>query len=319
MDKAEFVRTPKAELHVHLEGALDPARALALANESADHPWRGMSPVDLKRALATRNFDEFIERFMEGYRLLRTARHFQIAVEDLCANLEAQGVVYAEILYSPGFYIQRLGRRLTDIHDGIEAGLRAFPKLSPRFVLDTVLNLGFEFMARTLTEVLADRRPFLGGFSVGGGMPDLDMRRFTPLFHRAQEAGLSCVAHAGEVDSAANIEILVRETDVRRIAHGCAAADSPATLALLRRRGVAVDVCLTSNRRTGVVKDVKRSPILRFLEAGVPVSLNTDDPFYFETDLYGEYQTAQRELGFDDDRLRALMQSSLTVPRIAGG
>jgi len=313
VDWETFRRTPKAELHVHLEGALKPSRALAFAAETSDHPWRSLDLEGLRARLKGVDFPAFIERFMEGYRLLRNARHFQIAVEDLCESLVSQGVVYAEILYSPGIYIQRLGLSLRDIHDGIAAGLRQFPGLRARFVVDTVLNMGAAFMARTLEATLADRRDFLGGFSVGGGAPELDMRAFVPLFHRAQEAGLFCVAHAGEVDGIGNIEILARETDVRRIAHGCAAGASPETLRLLRDRGIGIDVSLTSNLCTGAVADLARHPLPRFLEHGVRATLNTDDPFYFDTDLFGEYRLAQEAFGLSDETLKRIMADSLAA------
>lgn len=312
MDSSTFRSIPKAELHVHLEGALRLPRVAALAAKMTDHPWCGLSPEQLQALFQTRSFQEFLRRFMEGYSLLRQAEDFQAVTEDLCAELQRQGVSYAEVLYSPGIYIQKLGVRLRHIHDGIEAGLRHFPGMAVSFVVDTVLNLGYPFMETTLMAVLRDRRDFLRGFSVGGGLPDLDMRDFLPLFHQAEAAGLFCVAHAGEVDGPENIRILIEETSVRRIAHGCAAATSPDLCRQFERRGIGIDVSLTSNLRTGAVSDLARHPILRFLEHGISVSLNTDDPLYFQTDLWREYQLAQQALGLDDACLQKIMAYSLS-------
>jgi len=313
MDFATFRSLPKAEVHVHLEGAMRPQRALALARRQADHPWARFSPADLAAHCRTTGFEDFLARFIEGYRLLRGRDDFQAVCEDLCASFEEQGVVKAQVLYSPGVYIQKLGLALRDIHDGIEAGLRQFPGIGVTLVVDTVLNLGFDFMETTLEAVLADRRSWLGGFSVGGGDPDLDMRSFLPLFLRARRAGLFCVAHAGEVDGADNIEILVREAEVRRIAHGCAAAARPALCALLRERGITVDVSLTSNLRTGAVRDGAHPPAAIFLAQGVPITLNTDDPLYVETDLFTEYLEAARVLQLTDADLAGIMEHSLRI------
>ncbi|CAM2007201.1 adenosine deaminase family protein [Acanthopleuribacter pedis] len=305
-----FRQVAKAELHVHLEGSFSVNRALALAGEKPDHPWNGLAPQALERRLVPGNFEQFIEQFMLGYRLLKTKEHFQKVTEDLCAEFERQGVIYAEVLYSPGVYVQKLHRDLVDIHEGIEAGLRQFPKLRVSFILDTVLNLGYPFMNKTLELVLADQRAWLSGFSVGGGRPDLAMDEFLPLFEQAQKAGLQLVAHVGEVDGTDNIRTLLENTDLHRIAHGCAAADDLALCRELRDRQVAVDVCLSSNLFTGVMPDLSLHPLMTFLELGVPVTLNTDDPFYFKTNLYEEYCLAEK-LGVSWDKLLEVMAYGL--------
>ena len=312
MDFKTFQAVPKAELHVHLEGAMTLERVLALAAEQPQHPWFGLSRQALVARFKTRNFDAFIQQFMNGYRLLRERRHFQQVTEDLCAGFEHMGVTAAHVLYSPGVYSQKLGVSVATIHDGIEAGLRAFPHLRVVFVIDTVLNLGFDFMQETLNRTLADRRSFVAGFSVGGGSPQLDMGAFVPLFHQATRAGLFCVAHAGEVDGPENIRILLEQTEVCRIAHGCSAVTDPAVLDLLRDRSIVVDVNLTSNLFTGTVDRLEHHPLPRFLEHGIAVTLNTDDPLYFDTDLYREYALAAR-LGCDDGVLRRIMAQSLSV------
>lgn len=305
-----FRQVAKAELHVHLEGSFTMARALELAGAKPDHPWNGLAPQALQRRFVPGDFHQFIEQFMLGYRLLKTKEHFQQVTEDLCAQFEQQGVIYAEVLYSPGVYVQKLHRDLVDIHEGIEAGLKQFPKLHVSFILDTVLNLGLPFMSKTLELVLADRRPWLAGFSVGGGRADLDMHEFLPLFEKAQAAELQLVAHVGEVDGTDNIRTLIKHTDLHRIAHGCAAAADLSLCRELQDRQIAVDVCLSSNQFTGVVPDLSKHPLLTFLELGVPVTLNTDDPFYFQTSLYEEYCVAEK-LGVSWDKLLEIMAYGL--------
>lgn len=310
MDFQTFKKTPKGERHVHLEGSFRPERALALAAGS-DHPWNGLSVRELKGRLKVGTFEQFIQEFMSGYRLLKTADQFQMVTEDLCRSFEEMGVTCAEVLYSPGVYIQMLGRDLKEIHTGIGRALDYFPGIKLRFVLDTVLNLGLDFMSRTLEAVLADRPAFVQGFSVGGGVPNLDMKTFLPLFHRASAAGLFLVAHAGEVDSYQNIQVLVAETDICRIAHGCAAAASPDLCNMLAQRDIGIDVSLTSNLFTGAVSDLKAHPIRVFHQHGIRLTLNTDDPFYFDTDLWLEYRKAADILGFSDQDLLQFMTNSL--------
>lgn len=296
MDFDSFKAAAKAELHVHLEGSMRSDRLLAFAAQDREHPWHGMSLEALERLRKTTSFMEFIEIFKAGYRLLRTRSHYQAITEDLLEDLEAQGVTSADILYSPGVAIQMLGVDLAEVHAGIAAGLRQAPKIRTRFVLDTVINLGPAFMRRTLDAVLADAPDFVRGFCVGGGDPAFDMREIADLFAYANKNDLFCIAHAGEVDGPENIRILLDETPVRRIAHGCNAVKDAALLQRMAREGMAVDVCISSNLRTGVVADLSQHPLPAFAAAGVPFTLNTDDPFYFETDLYREYQLAMQLL-----------------------
>lgn len=284
---------------------------LALAQQQVDHPWHGLTADQLRAQLHSGHFDGFVTQFIRGYRLLRNQDHFQAATESLCSELTRQGVVSADVLYSPGVYIQKLGVPLTAIHKGIAAGLRLFPNLRVRFVVDTVLNLGPAFMNRTLDSVLRDRPDFLAGFSVGGGVADLDMRLYLPLFHRAARAGLFLTAHAGEVDGPENILVLLQELDIAHIAHACRAVESPQVLALMRRRGVTVDVCPSSNLHTGVVKDLRKHPARVFAAEGIPITINTDDPFYFNTNLFREYQHFCQAMDWDDSQWSTLMWHSL--------
>ena len=310
LTRTTFNALSKAELHIHLEGSFTTERMVALAADAHDHPWYGMQWHNLEPFRRTSTFPAFIDAFKNGYRLLRKAEHYQAVTEDLLARFEACGVIQAEVIYSPGVAWQMMDIPLEEIHRGIAAGLRHAGQLKVSFVCDTVINLGPEFMMRTLNAVLADAPDFLTGFSIGGGDPNLDMHTLLPLFHRASEAGLACRAHAGEVDSAANIATLLAETDVRRIAHACAAANDPELLQKMAQTNTAVDVCITSNIRTGAVKEQAAHPIVNFAKAGVPFSLATDDPFYFDTDLFTEYQKALHLL--PDTDIHQLTQTSLT-------
>ncbi len=294
----EFKQLEKAELHVHLEGSLQIERVLEFAASQPNHAWHLMKESAILGELKNiTGFPEFIQTFMQGYQLLTSARHYQQLTEDLLQRFESEGVVSADVLYSPGVAIQNMGVCLTDIHDGIEAAL-AHSRVNVRFVLDTVLNLGPTFMANTLDRVLADRRHFLRGFSVGGGSPALSMEPFLCLFERAQHAGLFCLAHAGEVDGPLNIHTLLDNTDTKRIAHGCRAVEDPSLLKRLSQRDIAIEVCLSSNRVTGVVPDASKHPVCQFEIHNVPYTLSTDDPFYFQTDLYNEYQIYAQLFGF---------------------
>jgi len=308
---AVFSSLPKAELHVHLEGSLRPERILQWVQTTSSHPWKNLTQVELISRFKMASFPEFIESFMTGYRLLDSAIRYQQATEDLCLEFQRQGVTYAEVLYSPGVQIQHYGRSLQEIHRGIAAGLNQFPNLKVRFVLDTVLNLGPDFMMRTLDQVLHHRPDFLCGFSIGGGVPEINLEPFLPLFEKAQNADLVCMAHVGEVDPASNVSFLVAHTDIQRIAHGCSAAADLNAIQLIKNRNITIDICPTSNKRTGASAGMNPPPAVVFHQHGIPITLNTDDPLYFQCDLEGEYRVASEEFGFDSDELKAIMVHGL--------
>jgi adenosine deaminase len=288
---------PKVERHVHLEGALTLKWTLKKANTLPGHPWHGKSEQALLEDLNTSDFQEFLENFKNGFRLIRTRKDYQEVTEGLLNQLSEQGVSGADILYSPGVAVQILGVSPGDIHGGIRDALRHFPDIQVQFILDTVLNLGTDFMDRSLEMILKEKPDFVRGFSVGGGLRDLDMKPFLFLFERARRNGLFCVAHCGEVDGPDNIELLIRETDVRRIAHAVRIVENEKVLKLLEKRKIGIDVSLTSNLRTGVVANLDEHPLKVFAARGIDFSLNTDDPFYFQTDLEREYRLAERLIG----------------------
>jgi len=301
----------KAERHIHLEGSMTTERVVQFAATDPAHPWHGLQAEDVRATLNEPGFPTFLENYKLGYSLLRTERDFQLITEDLCRSFEAHAVVRADVLYSPGPAIQKLGCSLKAIHRGIARGLDQFPNLEIRFILDTVINLGPAFMMETLNHVLLDQPGFLEGFSIGGGLPDLDMHTLLPLFERAAEAGLFLTAHCGEVDAPKNIQILIDHAPVKRIAHAIRAVEDQSVLESLRKNQVTIDVCLTSNLRTGVVEQLDKHPVHRFLECGIPITLNTDDPFYFETDLIREYELAESLIG--TDAVLMAVQHALTL------
>jgi adenosine deaminase len=262
-----------------------------------EHPWHGLTVSQIEDLTQPLGFLSFLECFKSAYQLLTLPGAWQRLTEDLCLYLESQGITKADVHYAPGVALQRHQVDLQRIHGEIEQGLRQFPAVSISWVLDTVINCGAPFMEETLRRVSRTPLSGLRGFSIGGGLPDLDMTSLLPLFDQAASQGLTLLAHVGEVDGWENIDILLEHTDIRRIAHGLAAAASERTLQRLARRKVMVDLCLTSNLCTQRVPHLDAHPLPQFLAAGVPVSLNSDDPFFFKTTLHSELATAANLVG----------------------
>jgi adenosine deaminase len=289
IDWRQFPLWPKAELHLHLEGSFSAELAARLAARQPQHPLHGMDARMIQAYCRPSTFASFIDRFRQTYRLLTSAADYQALAETMLERLEQNGVHHAEVLYAPGVALCKLGIPLREIHAGLAAAQKEFPRIRVLWILDVVSNLGAPFCRQTLEAVLADPPLGLAGFSVGGGDLSLQLEAFLPLFQRAQEAGLFLTTHAGEVDGPTMLAQLLAHTDLARIAHGLSLTADAELRSQVRRRGIALDICPSSNLCTAVVARAEDHPAIEFLGEGLCVTLNTDDPFHFQTDLAREY------------------------------
>lgn len=290
---------PKIELHVHLEGAIRPHTLLDIARRNGE-----TLPADTVEGLAAlyefTDFAHFIDVWILTTNCLRTRADFHQVVVDYAEEAAGFGAVYLEAIVSPG---ERMERGV-DPHelfqgylDGADEALERFG-VTVRFTPD--LHRGLdpalgEEVARLCVRY-ADRG--VVGLGLGGLETQRPAAYFKAAFDIARAGGLALVPHAGESGGPEVIrEVLALDPD--RIRHGIRAADDPSLMAELVERGIVLDVCVTSNLRTGVVKSVAEHPLPALRAAGVLCTINTDDPAMFGTDLGHEYELAA-SLGVSD-------------------
>jgi len=284
---------PKAELHVHLEGAVRPATLVRLAR-------RAGSPLfpDLSAARARRRFDGlpgFLSLYRDVCRLLRGPADFARLALDLTARLRRERIAYAEVYVSPAI-VERLGLEWVAVRDAVEAVFARHERAGygrVRVLLDAVRHFGPDAAHRVLELHARHPWPRAVGFGLGGDELALPARDFAAVYRRLPRLGLAPVVHAGESGGPGSVADALRWLRPRRIAHGVGAASDPALVRRLARSGVALDVCLTSNDATGAFP-LARNPALALLRAGVTVTLSTDDPGLFGTTLAGEYRKLAR-------------------------
>jgi aminodeoxyfutalosine deaminase len=285
---------PKIELHVHLEGAIRPHTLLDIARRNGEK--LPADTVDGLRSLYEfTDFAHFIDVWVLTTNCLRTRADFHQVVLDYAAEAAGFGAVHVEAIFSPG---ERMERGV-DPHelfegylDGADEALERFG-VTVRFTPDLHrgLNLATADEVARLCVRYADRGV------VGVGLGGLESQRpatdFSSAFEIARTGGLAIVPHAGEAAGTDSI----RETlglDPDRIRHGIRAADDHSVMAEIVERGIVLDVCITSNLRTGVVARLAEHPLLTLRAAGVQCTINTDDPAMFGTDLGMEYDIASR-------------------------
>jgi aminodeoxyfutalosine deaminase len=296
---AEFVAAlPKVELHLHLVGSASLDTVLALARR---HPDRGV-PTDreeLRRFYTFTDFPHFLTVYHQVNLLVTTGADVVTLLDGLAAELATRTVRYAEVQVTPvrnrmaGIGYADLaaaladGRALARERHGVELG----------WVFDADATLG-PAGAQETVDFAVEHRPE-GTVGVGLGGPEVGVRRadFAPAFRRAVAEGLHSLPHAGETVGPDEVWAAVTELGAERIGHGIGAAGDPRLLEHLAEHDIALEVCPVSNLRTGAVPDIASHPLPQLVAAGVPVTLATDDPGMFHTDLDAEYLLCHEVFG----------------------
>jgi aminodeoxyfutalosine deaminase len=322
VDLVAFVRAlPKAELHLHLEGSVTPAVARRLARR------RGVSlpgvsdaereeTADLSQAFAFTDFRGFLRLYMAIASCLQQAEDFAEIVVELGERLAAQGVGYAEVTFTPALHRYR---RVPDdfMLEGLAAGRRSVLERDGvllRWVFDVVRI--FPEQAEPTLEFARAMERVDPGATVGLGLagPEDRPHEVAPLretFARARAEGLHVLPHAGELAGAERIWEVVRELGAERIGHGVRCLEDPALVEYLRERAIPLEVCPSSNVRLGVCASLREHPLPRLLDAGLAVSLGSDDPPLFGTDLVQEYVRVAEAFGWGAERLRGFAAASI--------
>ncbi|AEH08321.1 MULTISPECIES: adenosine deaminase [Protofrankia] len=311
----EFVDAlPKVELHVHLEGSMRPRTLLALARRHGVDDL----PTDIEgltKFYEFRDFDHFIEVYLAAVRVLRDADDFAVLARETALGLAGQGVRYAEITFTPFLHIQR-GIDADELFGGIERGRLDAERetgIQVRWVTDIpgLPNMNLRPASEGTVEFALNRRESVIALGLGGPEVDVPRPQFAEAFTVARDAGLHRVPHAGETTGARTIWDALEYLHAERIGHGIRALDDPALVEHLRAHHIPLEVCPTSNLRTGVVADYPDHPLPTLIELALPVSLNSDDPPMFGTTLRDEYLHALRSLGLRRDQVVGLAAAAV--------
>ncbi|TMA57015.1 MAG: adenosine deaminase family protein [Deltaproteobacteria bacterium] len=278
---ADLAALPKAEVHIHLEGTIRPATLDELCRRSG---------LTVRRKFSDLN--GFIQTISGAWATMMNAGDYGRLVREYCAEAVRNGIRYAELELVPG------GRPYDCLGEAVEAAARQ-RDVVVRFVAGLNRDLSLE-LAWMMLEA-AKGVPEVVAVGLGGAENGFPPEPFAALFAEARRRGLRSAPHAGALDA----------LGAERIQHGVRSVEDPALMAELAARGVPLAVCPTSNLRLGVVPSLDAHPLRRLWEAGVPVSVNTDDPGFFGCDLVGEYAIAGRLLGLDREGYARLARNAV--------
>jgi aminodeoxyfutalosine deaminase len=291
--------TPLAELHLHLEGSVETA--------TLEELYPGLTREEIAAATAYSDFEGFIKSYIWVNRKLNSPEHYALVARHLFERLEAEGVVYAEVTISAGVILWKQ-QDFSPIYDAVqrEAGRS---RIKIRWILDATRQFGvhaakpvFDLAAELVNEGVVAIG--LGGFEAGG-----PARWYEGLYKEAKDRGLRLLCHAGETTDAQSVwEAL--DIGAERIGHGIRAVEDPALMAHLKDHDIPLEICVTSNVRTGAVASLADHPVRRLYDAGVPIIINTDDPALFDCTLTSEYEVLRTEFGFSEEEVAGLIENS---------
>ena len=307
---------PKAELHVHHVGSASPRIVAELA---ARHEGASPVPADpeaLADYFAFRDFAHFIDVYLSVVDLIRDDEDVRMLTFEIARELSRQQVRYAELTVTPYSSVRR-GIAAMAFCEAIEDARRGAATefgVDLRWCFDIPGEAGLAAAEQTLAIALEERPDGLISFGLGGPEVGVPRPQFKPYFDQARAAGLHSVPHAGETTGPETVWDAIRELGAERIGHGVSAAQDPELMAYLAEHRIPLEISPTSNLRTRAVPSLDEHPLARLVAAGVPVSINSDDPPMFGTTLEQEYAVAARLLGLDDagvaDLARAAVKQS---------
>ncbi|MFS8097329.1 adenosine deaminase [Lentzea alba] len=302
---------PKVELHVHLVGSAGVDTVLELARR---HPEAGV-PTDraeLERFYTFRDFDHFLKVYWAVQSMLKGRDDIHTLVVGLAADLARQNVRYAEVTVTPYNHLLD-GMSGDELLAGLASGRAAAAAMGVELAwcFDIPGEKGLEGARETLAFALHERPEGLVSFGLGGPEVGVGRAQFAPFFDAARDAGLHSVPHAGETSGPETIWSAVRDLRAERIGHGTSCTQDPALVEHLVLKGIPLEVCPTSNVRTQQVSSIAEHPVRQMLDAGVVVTLNTDDPPFFGATLEGEYLAVASALELSHSEVARLAENAV--------
>jgi aminodeoxyfutalosine deaminase len=298
---------PKAELHLHLEGSIDPTTLLELRQRHG----RPGTLEEIEALYRYSDFTGFLIAFKNITEDLQSADDYELITYRLMEKLKAENVLHAEVYVSVGVNLWRkqdFDAIFEGLERGRERGARDFG-ISLLWIFDAVRQFGAEAAKPVADLAIRYRDRNVVGFGIGGDERKAEPELFKDVYAHARDHGLRLTAHAGETAGPGSIWGALN-LRAERIGHGLTAIQDPELMEELAHRQIPVEICITSNLRTGVCRTIQDHPVRNYFDQGLMITLNSDDPALFGTTLSREYQLAQENFSFTDEHLRELARNS---------
>lgn len=307
-----LVEMPKVELHVHLEGSVQPPTLLKLARK-----YQVALPADTVDGLRSwynfSDFGHFIEIYMVISSCLREPEDMELIAREFLIEQARQNILYSEITFTPYNQLMNNGLAFEPQMDAVlRARLWAEKELGiqARFIIDIPRIISAEEGQKIADWIISRHADGIVAIGLGGPEVDNPPERYQAAFDKVRAAGIPCVLHAGETVGPASIWSALRVADSKRLGHGVRAIEDPDLVAYLREKQIPLEVCPTSNICLKVYPSYSEHSLPRLMEEGLYVTINSDDPPMFNTTLTDEYRVLVREFGWDKQMIRKVVMNA---------
>lgn len=305
----DIFSAPKADLHVHLEGTIEPEMILQLAaRNDVDLPYRTVE--DLREAFRFRDLREFLAVFYSGLKVMRTRRDFEDVTYAFLRRSAQDNVVYTEIHFSPQGHVER-GITWDEMMDGI-LGAAERAKREFGIVARPILGLQRHRSEESALEIIEQAAPYradIVALGMGGAEVGNPPSKFAAAYERARALGWKCTCHAGEEGPSSYVAEALDVLKVDRIDHGIRSVEDPVLMQRLSRERMPMTVCPYSNLRLNSIGSLAQSQLKPLLEAGCVVTVNTDDPSYFGAYMRQNIEDSATALGLTAPQVRTIIEN----------
>lgn len=312
MDTEEIIkRLPKLEQHIHIVGSIKPETLLGIMEDNGvEMPFKTLE--EIRNFFQYSDFSHFISVYSTVNDCITDAKYYERITYEMLESEAACNVKHVEAIFSANDHVRRgidYGEMLDAINKGIRRAKRKFV-IGCTIRVDLVRNYGPEVAVKEL-DWIRKKGDNIVAVDLGGSEEGFPPEPYEKVYRKARDLGLHLVAHAGETSGPESVWGAVKTLGVERIGHGVTAATDLALLREIKTRGIAIETCPISNLRTGAIRSVKDHPIRNFIKQGISVSINSDDPSMFNTDINNDYLLLHRELGFTVDELMRISLDSI--------
>jgi adenosine deaminase len=302
---------PKAELHVHLEGTILPSMVVKLAQRNNLPVPEGIFGPN--ETFVYRDFLHFLQVFDQACSVIHTAQDYQDITYDYLARTAKEGAIYVEFMPSPD-HAALCGISYTEM---LEHSIKAIDRarqdygIESRIIIVCVRHFGVKKCLHVVEEAIQNPHPYVVGIGMGGNEVDFPPGLFKQVFAKADNAGLGCTVHAGEWAGPEKIWEAINQLPVTRLGHGVRSSEDPKLMAELATRKIILETSPGSNIALGVYPDFAQHPWLKLKAAGIPLTLNSDDPPYYATSVGQEYANAGEHFKLSEGELIAITRTAI--------
>ncbi len=298
----------KVELHTHLEGTIPPTLVRQLAKKNGLTLKEGFISEDGRHFL-WKDFLDFLDVYEQASSVIKTPEDYYTISFDYLKRSALDNVIYVEMMYSPEHAERASGIPSKEHVLALEAAIEDADdqfNITGRIITTGVRHYGIEACERVALEALENPSKFVIGFGLGGDEKGFPPGQFKRAYEIARAAGLGCTVHAGEMDGPKGVLEALDNLPVTRLGHGVRAIESTEVMATIAELGIHLELCPSSNIATGVFNTIECHPLRRLYDYGIQLSLNSDDPPYFNCSVASEYQIAEEVFNFSEKELKKI-------------